>query len=143
MKAVHYKSEGALQALTEEIMKVMTKDAIFVCIGTDRCTGDALGPWIGTLLSRYELNDHIVYGTIKNPVHAFTIEPTIKEIQEKYPDRQVISIDAASGLFSGHLRFRDEPILPGAGVGKDLPAIGDYSITATTCTQHESILYAR
>ena len=143
MKAVHYKSKGVLQELTEELTKVMTKDTIFVCIGTDRCTGDALGPWIGTLLSMHDLGDHIVYGTIKKPVHALTIEKTVAEIKEKYSGRQVIAIDAASGVFTGYMRVKDEPILPGLGVGKTLPPVGDYSIVGTTCSKNENIMYAR
>ena len=143
MRSMHYKSEAVAEHLTNSLMKILERDAIFVCIGTDRCTGDSLGPLVGTMLSKYDLGDHIVYGTIKHPVHALTIEKTVAEIQEKYKDRQVIAIDAASGLFSGYMRVKDEPILPGLGVGKTLPAIGDYSIVATTCTKNENILYTR
>ena len=143
MKAVHYTVKGAMESLASELALVLEKDAVFVCIGTDRCTGDSLGPLVGTMLSKYDLGDHIVYGTIKHPVHALTIEKTVAEIQEKYKGRQVIAIDAASGLFSGYMRVKDEPILPGLGVGKTLPAVGDYSIVATTCTKNENILYAR
>lgn len=143
MKAVHYTVKGAMESLASELAKVLESNAVFVCIGTDRCTGDSLGPLVGTMLSKYDLGDHIVYGTIKHPVHALTIEKTVQEIQEKYSDRQVIAIDAASGLFSGYMRVKDEPILPGLGVGKTLPAVGDYSIVATTCTKNENIMYAR
>lgn len=143
MRSMYYKSEAVAKHLTNSLMEILERDAIFVCIGTDRCTGDSLGPLVGTMLSKYDLGDHIVYGTIKHPVHALTIEKTVAEIQEKYKDRQVIAIDAASGLFSGYMRVKDEPILPGLGVGKTLPAIGDYSIVATTCTKNENILYTR
>ena len=143
MKAVHYTVKGAQDCLASELAQVLESDAIFVCIGTDRCTGDALGPWIGTLLSMHDLGDHIVYGTIKKPVHALTIEKTIAEIKEKYNDRQVIAIDAASGVFTGYMRVKDEPILPGLGVGKTLPPVGDYSIVGTTCSKNENIMYAR
>ena len=143
MRSMYYKSEAVAEHLTNSLMEILERDAIFVCIGTDRCTGDSLGPLVGTMLSKYDLGDHIVYGTIKHPVHALTIEKTVAEIQEKYKDRQVIAIDAASGLFSGYMRVKDEPILPGLGVGKTLPAIGDYSIVATTCTKNENILYTR
>ena len=143
MRSMYYKSEAVAKHLTNSLMEILERDAIFVCIGTDRCTGDSLGPLVGTMLSKYDLGDHIVYGTIKHPVHALTIEKTVAEIQEKYKGRQVIAIDAASGLFSGYMRVKDEPILPGLGVGKTLPAIGDYSIVATTCTKNENILYTR
>lgn len=143
MKAVHYTVKGAQDYLASELAQVLESDAIFVCIGTDRCTGDALGPWIGTLLSMHDLGDHIVYGTIKKPVHALTIEKTIAEIKEKYNGRQVIAIDAASGVFTGYMRVKDEPILPGLGVGKTLPPVGDYSIVGTTCSKNENIMYAR
>lgn len=143
MRSMYYKSEAIAEHLTNSLMEILERDAIFVCIGTDRCTGDSLGPLIGTLISRHDLHDHLVFGTIKNPVHALTICDTIKEIQEKYADRQVIAIDAASGLFSGYIKIKGEPIMPGLGVGKTLPPVGDYSITATTCSKTENIMYAR
>nr|WP_054754135.1 DUF1256 domain-containing protein [Piscibacillus salipiscarius] len=43
---------------------------IILCIGTDRSTGDSLGPFIGHYLSLKPLSKLHVYGTIDQPVHA-------------------------------------------------------------------------
>ena len=49
-------------------------ELVFLCIGSDRVTGDCLGPYIGhQLLDRLDLQDIYVYGTLKDPVHLSLI----------------------------------------------------------------------
>ena len=43
---------------------------IFVCIGTDRSTGDSLGPLVGYKLKYLSKNNIYIYGTLENPIHA-------------------------------------------------------------------------
>lgn len=47
---------------------------IILCIGTDRSTGDALGPLVGHKLinSISKYNNVYLYGTLDDPVHAKT-----------------------------------------------------------------------
>lgn len=105
------------------------KHIVFACIGTDKHIGDALGPIVGTKLKDYNSNLN-VYGTLKDPMHAITIEENIKAINENHDDAFVIGIDACLGDSEdiGEIRFRDYAIKPGKGVGKDLPPVGDVSI---------------
>ena len=44
------------------------KEIIILCIGSDRITGDSLGPLIGQQLSRYRWKNIHIYGTM----HRFT-----------------------------------------------------------------------
>ena len=41
-----------------------------MCIGSDRVTGDCLGPYVGYRLSQHQLPGIFVYGTLSQPVHA-------------------------------------------------------------------------
>ena len=102
---------------------------IIVCIGTDKCIGDCLGPLVGTLLKENSFPIPI-YGTLANPIHALNLEKSIYEIKRIYPCSTIIGIDACLGDTNsiGEIHVRDFPIHPGKGVGKMLPDVGDVSI---------------
>ncbi|MGQ0452983.1 DUF1256 domain-containing protein, partial [Bacillus sp. SS-TM] len=53
---------------------------ILVCIGTDRSTGDALGPLVGTKLEQIDIQNLQVFGTLDEPVHALNLEDKIQNI---------------------------------------------------------------
>lgn len=108
-------------------------DIIMLCIGTDRSTGDSLGPLTGykmkKILSRFE-NVH-VYGTLNEPVHAKNLEKNIETIYESHKNPFIVAIDACLGKVDrvGYLTVSEGPIKPGAGVKKTLPPVGDIHIT--------------
>lgn len=103
---------------------------VILCIGTDRATGDCLGPLVGDYLQSV-LTDIPVYGTLKNPVHAINLEENIQHIYQKYKNPFIIAIDASLGVpeHIGYATISQKPLLPGKGVNKKLPAIGNLSIT--------------
>ncbi len=103
---------------------------VILCIGTDRATGDCLGPLVGDQLSDFN-DSYIVMGKLSSPVHALNIKDAIRYIRNEIPNPFVIAVDAALGESShiGYITVSDCPIYPGKGVQKKLPAIGDVSIT--------------
>lgn len=103
---------------------------VFFCVGTDRSTGDSLGPIVGTFL---EEAGYKVIGTLENPAHAENLSERINEIP---PESVVIGIDACLGMLSsiGKIRVDSGPVKPGAGVGKTLPPVGDYHIIGVVNT---------
>lgn len=109
------------------------QDIIILCIGTDRSTGDSLGPLVGYKLtpriSSYD-NVHLL-GTLNNPIHAKNLEDKIREINTLHKDALIIAIDASLGNLDkiGYISIRKGPIKPGLGVNKELPKVGDISIT--------------
>lgn len=105
----------------ELLPKLPPEEILFACIGTDRSTGDCLGPFVGMLLQQKGYN---VVGTLEKPLHAEVMHEPLTS------DKVIIAIDSALGNFRdvGVLEVRKEPLIPGIGVGKDLPEIGDYSI---------------
>jgi putative sporulation protein YyaC len=131
---IHYEDHDAIQlvsnSLLELLPKLYFKPIVIVCIGTDRSTGDSLGPLIGTSVKK-DLTHFHVYGTIKDPVHAVNLEETLDYIKEHHRNPFIIAIDACLGRLKsvGFMEIAKGSIKPGAGVNKELPAVGDIHIT--------------
>ena len=108
------------------------KNIVFLCIGSDRATGDCLGPIIGYKLSKYiNQPNFYIYGTLEQPVHAKNLKDTVTMINQKHDDAFIIAIDASLGKSDhiGYITLGEGPLKPGAGVDKDLPEVGDLFIT--------------
>lgn len=117
------------QQLGSKLRSIMGMPFVLLCIGTDRCIGDSLGPLVGYNLKKSGVN-FPVYGTISQPVHAVNLKDNINDIKENHPYHSIIAIDASLGNAKsvGTIQFREGPIYPGKGVGKKLPPVGNYSI---------------
>lgn len=111
------------------------EELVFLCIGTDRITGDSLGPYIGHQLSLAGISSENIYGTLQKPVHALNLDETMMQIQREHPHALVIAIDASLGCKKhlGYITIGNGSICPGAGVHKELPAVGDIYITGIVC----------
>lgn len=99
----------------------------FLCIGTDRSTGDALGPLVGSRLE--ELGIKEVVGTLRLPCDAENLEARMAEISS---EPIIVAIDACLGMPTsvGSYLVSEEPLFPAKSVGRNLPAVGHYSIAA-------------
>ncbi|MFZ7942360.1 MULTISPECIES: spore protease YyaC [Bacillaceae] len=119
------------EALLLNIPSVTSRPIVFICIGTDRSTGDSLGPLVGSLLEEKNIESFYVYGTLDDPIHAVNLVEKLKEIRAKHADPYIIGIDACLGKIKnvGVIQVGNGPVKPGAGVNKDLPAVGDMHIT--------------
>lgn len=104
---------------------------VFLCIGSDRATGDCLGPILGYKLSRFRLPNSVIYGTLESPVHAKNLGEVITEIHSHITRPFIIAIDASLGKMNhvGYYTLAAGSLKPGAGVNKTLPEVGDITIT--------------
>lgn len=104
---------------------------VIVCLGTDRSTGDSLGPIAGTRLRNSWSPEFDLYGTLEEPVHAMNLEDTLKGIRLMYRNPFIIGVDACLGKATsvGNVIAAEGPIRPGAGVYKELPPVGDIHIS--------------
>ena len=105
---------------------------IVLCIGTDRSTGDCLGPLVGYKLSAVHSNNpFIVYGTLDEPVHAKNLGKTLERIGKQHADPFIVAVDASLGAVEriGHITIAKGPLFPGAGVKKMLPCVGDMHVS--------------
>lgn len=107
------------------------ENIILLCIGTDRSTGDCLGPLIGHTLHKNKYNNIHILGTLEKPVHAKNLEETLKIIKKSYAFPFIIAVDACLGRHEsiGNITISPGPLKPGAGVNKSLPMVGDMHIT--------------
>jgi putative sporulation protein YyaC len=99
------------------------------CIGTDRSTGDSLGPLVGHKLNGKRRKNNVrVVGTLDDPLHAKNLDKFIKFLNQ---NTLVIAVDACLGKMDhvGYITVSKGPIKPGIGVNKDLPPVGDIAIT--------------
>lgn len=120
-------------ALSNEISPIIKsgRPVVVLCIGTDRSTGDSLGPLVGDKL-KFLIRDKVyLYGNLEHPVHAKNLCETINEIYTKLENPFVIAIDACLGSLQnvGKVIIEGKPLCPGSAMNKDLPKIGDLSIT--------------
>lgn len=120
-----------LTALLQERSDKNHLPPVFLCIGSDRVSGDSLGPIIGSHLSSLLSDQFFVYGTLQHPVHALNLSETLHSIEQNHSDRLLIAIDASLGTkkHQGYITVAHGSLSPGAGVNKTLESAGDISIT--------------
>jgi putative sporulation protein YyaC len=139
---IHYDDYDAHIEISKKIKKYIKKDTIIICVGTDKCIGDCLGPLVGSFL--IENNFPLpVFGTLESPIHALNIEEKLNYINKLHPNSNIIGIDACLGDESsiGEIHTRDYPIHPGKGVGKRLPEVGDQSIIGIVDSSDNAIFF--
>jgi putative sporulation protein YyaC len=132
---VHVDDPYALEIFTDYFTKLLgetytSSPIIVLCIGTDRSTGDSLGPLVGEKLKK-TCRQAKVLGNLEEPVHAGNLGKVLDEIRELYINPFIIAVDASLGRSEnvGTIKLARGAIKPGAGVNKDLPAVGDFHIT--------------
>ncbi len=108
-----------------------SREIVILCIGTDRSTGDALGPIVGSRLLQFGFNERQLYGTLNQPVHAMNLVEVMHQIDRQFHHPFIVAVDACLGQSSsvGHIQVGTGPVKPGAGVNKDLPPVGDIHLT--------------
>ena len=121
----NYKDKQSFVSKLRELTYM--KKVLFTCIGTDRATGDCLGPLVGTNLKRL---GYAVMGSMDEPLHAQNLVQELQKVSTIYNPDLVVAIDACLGRLEdiGTITLANYPLRPGAGVNKDLPPVGDISI---------------
>jgi len=119
-----------LYSKLENLVK-QKRTIIFLCIGTDRVTGDTLGPLIGYKLRNFHKENIFIYGTLEKPVHSCNLVEVLNKIHQNFSSPYIVAIDACLGNVNniGKVFIDDKPLNPGLAVNKDLPPVGDMSIT--------------
>lgn len=132
---IHMDESMAVYELAKQIYSFLPKntdqEVIVICIGSDRSTGDSLGPLIGTKLLERHCRRFSIYGTLDHPVHAKNLEDTLASIKENVQHPFIIGVDACLGRSSsvGFMTIAEGPLKPGSAVNKKLPPVGDIHLT--------------
>lgn len=95
-----------------------------VCVGTDRSTGDSLGPLVGTMLSWGRFSGTVM-GNLEYPVHAENLNHAASRVSNE--NGLVLGVDACLGTRDevGAIMVKRGPLRPGLGVKKRLSPVGD------------------
>ncbi|MGI5859519.1 MAG: spore protease YyaC [Tepidanaerobacteraceae bacterium] len=132
---VHINSPLAYKIFRDYFVKTLTdtyvpNPLVIMCIGTDRSTGDALGPLVGERLHKVCRHAQIL-GNLEEPVHAANLVKVLADVQSTHKNPFIIAIDASLGLSEnvGTIKIAQGALKPGAGVNKNLPPVGDFHIT--------------
>lgn len=129
----HYLDRKSVPFFTDALFRHFESNPVYdeiviVCVGTNRYSGDALGPMVGSrLMERLEDHRYIrIYGTLDKPVHALNLAKTIQHIEAQHPHAYVIAVDACLGqLFKiGTIQLVEAPLVPGVSLNKKLPEVG-------------------
>ncbi|HEX6987891.1 MAG TPA: spore protease YyaC [Bacillota bacterium] len=138
---VHVDDEDAVKRLHSALVGILNRfppdrlrRLVYLCIGTDRSTGDCLGPLVGTMLVEAGVPPERVHGTLAEPVHAANLTARLGAgLLPGDGPPLVIAVDACLGQARsvGAITVGPGALRPGAGVQKDLPAVGDVYVTGT------------
>ena len=124
-------AEGLYCCIIEEGRRA--NSIAIICIGSDRATGDSLGPITGHIISRKIQNPNIaIYGSLAKPVHAANIEQTMDRIYSESGNSLIIAIDAALSRKAdcvGVFNMGIGSLNPGAFAEKDLLSVGHIYLT--------------
>ena len=101
-----------------------------MCIGSERATGDALAPFVGSLLrNKYNVNTY-VYGTLENCVNAKNVEEVYSFIKARHLGKKILTIDACVGAEQdiGFVKMTSNGLLPRSAIESTNVSYGDYGI---------------
>lgn len=121
----------------------LRRPPVVLCIGSDRVTGDCIGPLVGHFLSVKGAPCEVL-GTLQHPVTALNLADTVAGLKRNYAGRKVIAVDSCVGAAheTGTVHVRRGSLRPGLACGKTLPKVGDVSVTATVTGGKADNLYS-
>jgi putative sporulation protein YyaC len=134
----HYEDPFSQWHLEKSVHRLMLlnnlrfeRDIVYLCVGTDRSTGDSLGPLVGTHLQQLSSSLNL-FGTLEKPSHAINLPDILDQINHRHSNPLVIAIDASLGNIQriGYINIKPEGLRPGTALNKVLPAVGDFHISA-------------
>jgi len=118
--------------LKEKTRNLEISKLIFLCIGTDRITGDSFGPLVGYKLEELYKNEEKVkvIGTLENIITMQNISDIICDIENKYDRPFLIAIDAAFSNKGniGRIVVSKDKMNIGKNFEKKSICVGDISI---------------
>jgi putative sporulation protein YyaC len=126
MVEIRFDDMYAVEKLCDAMKNIPWHNTTIVCVGTDRSTGDAFGPLVGSKVMERGISVPVI-GTLDDTVNAVNLESRLSEVRTSH----ILAVDASLGTFANveHLVFEDGPLFPGKGVKKSLSPFGDWCLT--------------
>ena len=140
MKTISFSSTSSNNSLADTLLKKLRSFRslpVILCIGSDKVTGDCLGPLCGHLLVNIYNTPCYVYGTLDLPVTAKNLESTLDFIKARHPGQKIWAVDACVGKPQdvGVIKV-GSGLYPGSFWGHNLPRSGNLGITACVASDN-------
>jgi putative sporulation protein YyaC len=132
--------DNEITNLSNQLINIIDKNTIFVCVGSDKVIFDSIGPLVGHILKQ-RLPNIIIYGDLKYPLNGLNISSEIQKIKTKHPNNNILAIDATiSNNNIGFANLYDEPIKPGIG---SFGEIGNYKLVGVIDSPDNPDIYRK
>ena len=115
------------------------KQTIVICIGSDRVSGDMLGPLVGSSLKEKYHLPCPVYGAVGESVNGINLEEYLSMISSRHKESRIIAVDAALGRNEdiGRIRLKRGGIRAGGALDRAGERIGDLGIVGVVAEERE------
>ena len=115
------------------------KETIVICIGSDRVSGDMLGPLVGSSLREQYHLPCPVYGAVGESVNGINLEEYLTMISLRHKESRVIAVDAALGKNEdvGRIRLKKGGIKAGGALDRAGEKIGDVGIVGVVAEEKD------
>lgn len=104
---------------------------VFLCIGTNKCIGDSLGPRIGEVLNEklYKNNIYVI-GNLRENINYSNISDTLNKIYNNIDNPYLILIDSAlsNKEYVGNIVINKKGMIIGESLKKEKRKIGNIAI---------------
>ncbi|HCU55724.1 MAG TPA: spore protease YyaC [Clostridiales bacterium] len=114
-----------------------TEKTVIVCIGSDRVSGDMLGPLVGSSLREEYALPCPVYGAVGASVNGINLEEYLCMIRQKHKGCPIIAVDAALGKKEdvGRVRLKKGGIKAGGALDRKGERIGDIGVVGVVAEE--------
>jgi len=110
---------------------------VVICIGSDRVSGDMLGPLVGSSLREEYHLPCPVYGAVGESVNGVNLEEYLEMVRRRHEGCPIIAVDAALGKEEdvGRIRLKKGGIQAGGALERRGDRIGDVGIVGVVATE--------
>lgn len=104
-------------------------NCVIVCVGSDKISGDSLGPLVGSMLREGGVPCP-VYGYLGKTVNGVNLDEYRRFLRRYHPFVPIIAVDAAVGNADeiGQIKYRLGGVQAGGAVGRSAPPLGDLAV---------------
>lgn len=115
----------------------MERETVVICIGSDRVSGDMLGPLVGSALREEYRLPCPVYGWIGESVNGVNLEEYLAMVSNRHPQSLLIAVDAALGKQEdvGKVRLKKGGIKAGGALERKGGKVGDVGVIGVVAAE--------
>lgn len=108
----------------------MERETVVICIGSDRVSGDMLGPLVGSALRDEYRLPCPVYGWVGGSVNGLNLDEYLSMLGERHGGSTVIAVDAAVGKPEdvGKVRIKRGGVKAGGALERKGGRVGDLGV---------------